>query len=85
MSCVWVHGCDPGRVWDGSRLAIDLPFLVFMLSLYCGFVDVPLIFSRPYRIGNHLVILDMVETRSINNCEKHDNNNNNKEKYENAF
>ena len=23
MLCVWVHGCDPGRVSDGSRLALD--------------------------------------------------------------
>ena len=22
MLCVWVHGCDPGRVSDGSRLAL---------------------------------------------------------------
>ena len=22
MLCVWVHGWDPGRVWDGSRLAL---------------------------------------------------------------
>ena len=22
MLCFWVHGCDPGRVSDGSRLAL---------------------------------------------------------------
>ena len=22
MKCVWVHGCDPGREPDGSRLAL---------------------------------------------------------------
>ena len=22
MLCVWVHGCDPGRASDGSRLAL---------------------------------------------------------------
>ena len=22
MLRVWVHDCDPGRVWDGSRLAL---------------------------------------------------------------
>ena len=23
MLCAWVHGCDPGRVSDGSRLELN--------------------------------------------------------------
>ena len=39
MLCVWVHGCDPGRVSDGSRLALyqtvyRVPF--FYLFLACA-------------------------------------------------
>ena len=32
MICVWVHGCDPGRVSDGSRLAL------YQLSLSSAFL-----------------------------------------------
>ena len=34
MLCVWVHGCDPGRVSDGSRLARTKlsPSSAFLLS-----------------------------------------------------
>ena len=38
MLCVWVHGCDPGRLSDGSRLAlyqtlsIECPSPIFFLA-----------------------------------------------------
>ena len=42
MLRVWVHGCDPGRVSDGSRLALlpnslyRVPFVYFFLSgVFC--------------------------------------------------
>ena len=47
--CVWVHGYDPGRVSDGSRLAlcqtlfIECPFSIFFWHVY--FVIVPLFVS----------------------------------------
>ena len=56
MICVWVHGCDPGRVSDGSRLAlyqtlsIECPSSIFSgmcFALVWGFIDIPLIFSCP--------------------------------------
>ena len=28
MLCVWVHGCDPGRLSDGSRLALYQTFSI---------------------------------------------------------
>ena len=40
MLRVWVHGCDPGRVSDGSRLAlcqtlsIECPSSIFFWRLY---------------------------------------------------
>ena len=40
MLCVWVHGCDPGRVSDGSRLAIyqtlsiECPCSIFLSHVY---------------------------------------------------
>ena len=40
MLYVWVHGCDPGRVSDGSRLAlyqtlsIECPSSIFFWHLY---------------------------------------------------
>ena len=47
MLCVWVHGCDPGRVSDGSRLAlyqtlsIECPYLFLACALcYCSFLFV---------------------------------------------
>ena len=46
MLCVRVHGCDPGRVSDGSRLAlyqtlsIECPFCIFFCHVLC--VIVPL-------------------------------------------
>ena len=49
MLCVWVHGCDPGRVSDGSRLAlyqtlsIEWPPSVFFWHVY--FVIVPFFLS----------------------------------------
>ena len=45
MLYVWVHGCDPGRVSDGSRLAlyqtlsIECPSSIFFWHVY--FVIVP--------------------------------------------
>ena len=41
MLCVWVHGCDPGRVSDGSRLApyqtlsIECPFYILLACALC--------------------------------------------------
>ena len=49
MPCVWVHGCDPGRVSDGSRLAlhqtlsIECPSSIFFWHVLC--VTVPLFLS----------------------------------------
>ena len=49
MLCVWVHGCDPGRVSDGSRLAlyqtlsIECPSSIFFWHVY--FVIVPFFLS----------------------------------------
>ena len=47
MLYVWVHGCDPGRVSDGSRLAlyetlsIECPSSIFFWHVcvfrYCSF------------------------------------------------
>ena len=40
MLRVWVHGCDPGRVSDGSRLAlcqtlsIECPSSIFLWYMY---------------------------------------------------
>ena len=40
MLCVWVHGCDPGRVSDGSRLtlyqtlSIECPSSIFFWHAY---------------------------------------------------
>ena len=48
MLCVWVHGRDPGRVSDGSRLAlyqtlsIERPFCIFFWDVLC--VTVPFFF-----------------------------------------
>ena len=47
MLCVWVHGCDPGRVSDDSRLAlhqtlsIECPSSVFLWHDYVLCVNVP--------------------------------------------
>ena len=44
MPYVWVHGCDPGRVSDGSRLAlyqnlsIERPFCIFFWHVLCVIV-----------------------------------------------
>ena len=44
MLCVWVHGCDPDRVSNGSRLAlyqplsIECPSSVFFCHVYFVFV-----------------------------------------------
>ena len=41
MLCVWVHGCDPGRLSDGSRLAlyqtlsIGSPSMIFFWHVLC--------------------------------------------------
>ena len=44
MLCVWIHGCDPGRVSDGSwlplyqTLSIECPYSIFfwhMCRLFC--------------------------------------------------
>ena len=49
MLSVWVHGCDPERVSDGSRLAlyqtlsIECPSSIFFWHLY--FVIVPFFLS----------------------------------------
>ena len=49
MLRVWVHGCDPGRVSDGSRLAlhqilsIKCPSSIFFWHVY--FVIVPFFLS----------------------------------------
>ena len=49
MLRVWVHGCDPGRVSDGSRLApyqtlsIECPSSIFLWHVY--FVIVPYFLS----------------------------------------
>ena len=32
MLCVWVHDCDPGRVSDGSRLALYQTLSIECLS-----------------------------------------------------
>ena len=43
MLCVWVHGCDPGRLSDGSRLAlyqtlsIEGPSPIFFSGLWFVF------------------------------------------------
>ena len=37
MLCVWVHGCDPGRVSDGSRLALPYTKLVLSSALLLSF------------------------------------------------
>ena len=53
MLCVWVHGYDPGRVLDGSRLAlcqtlsIECPSSIFFLACalcYCSFLFVIFLF-----------------------------------------
>ena len=47
MLRVWVHGCDPGRVSDGSRLAlcqilsIECPSSIFFLHEYFVIILVP--------------------------------------------
>ena len=44
MLCVWVHGCDPGRVSDGSRLvlchtlSIECPSPIFFWHVLCVIV-----------------------------------------------
>ena len=44
MLRVWVHGCDPGRVSDGSRLAlcqtlsIECPSFIFFWHVYFAIV-----------------------------------------------
>ena len=49
MLCVWVHGCDPGRVLDDSRLAlyqtlsIECPSYIFFWHTLC--VIVPFVLS----------------------------------------
>ena len=49
MLCVWVHGCDPGRLSDGSRLAlcqtpsVECPSPIFISGMclcYCSFLFV---------------------------------------------
>ena len=55
MLCVWVHGCDPGRVSDGSRLAlyqtlshslsIECPSSIFLWHDYVLCVIVPFFLS----------------------------------------
>ena len=51
MLCVWVHGCDPGRVSDGSRLAlfqtlsIECPSSIVFWHVYFAIL-VP--FSLPF-------------------------------------
>ena len=60
MLRVWVHGCDPGRVSDGSRLtlcqtlSIECPSSIFLCLvpfsssfLFVCLVDVPLISFCP--------------------------------------
>ena len=53
MLCVWVHGCDPGRVSDGSRLilyqtlSIEYPFSIFYwhaLRVNCPLILVVFLF-----------------------------------------
>ena len=73
MLCVWVHGCDPGRLSDGSRLAlfqilsIECPCPIsFSGMCFSCFVDVPLIFflsSRPDHVPDWQprLLLGMVE------------------------
>ena len=34
MLCVWVHGCDPGRVSDGSRLTLYQTLFIECPSLF---------------------------------------------------
>ena len=49
MLCVWVDGCNPGRVSDGSRqalhqtLSIEFPSSIFFWRVLC--VIVPLFLS----------------------------------------
>ena len=44
MLCAWVYGCDPGRVSDGSRLAlyqtlfIECPSPIFLWDVLCVIV-----------------------------------------------
>ena len=44
MLCVWMHGCDPGRVLDSSRLAlcqtlsIECPSPIFFWHMLCAIV-----------------------------------------------
>ena len=46
----WVHGCEPGRVSDGSRLALCQTLSTFSVQ------------QTTYRIGNHVcILLGMVE------------------------
>ena len=48
MLRVWVHGCDPGMVSDGSRLelyqtlSIECPYSIFFRHVY--FVIVPFLY-----------------------------------------
>ena len=50
MLCVWVHGCDPERVSDGSRLAlnqtlsIECPSPIFFWHVLCFIVPLFLSF-----------------------------------------
>ena len=38
VECVWVHGCDPGRVSDGSRLALYQTLAIECPSIFFGHV-----------------------------------------------
>ena len=50
MLRVWVHGCDPRMVSDGSRLALyqtlstECPSSIFFWHVYFGFVPFFLLF-----------------------------------------
>ena len=41
MLCVWVHGCDPGRVWlHYTKLSLSsaLPYLLLVFYVLCAII-----------------------------------------------
>ena len=61
MLCVWIHDCDPGRVSDGSRLAlyqtlpIEYPFSIFSDMCFVLFIY----FCRFCFVSNFISMLSL--------------------------
>ena len=73
MLRVWVHGCDPGRVSDGSRLAlcqtlsIECPSSIFFWHLYFVIL-VPFSLSFLFACVFRLLSLELVDVPLIFFC-----------------